>query len=144
MRQGSPSKKPYREIRTRKIHRHFKNWTLGIAVAIATLAVLSTASAQVGPAGLVFWGDRVVKETIASTAPITQISAGDSFMVALRADGSAVAWGADQVGQCDLPKGLTGITQVAAGKSHVLMLMKNGTVRATGWDNYFQADVPAG
>jgi len=121
---------------------------LRLKTLIAATAVLAaSASAQVGsvgPNGLVFFGDRVVKESIASTAPVVQISSGRNFAVALRADGTVAAWGADQLSQCEVPPGLLGVTQVAAGDFHSLLLLSNGTVRSFGFNNYGQTTVPAG
>jgi len=113
--------------------------TLATAAAVATSAL-----AQVSPANLVFFGDRVVKESMASTAPIAQITSGRNFAAALRKDGTMAAWGADQVAQCDVPSGLLGIAQISAGDFHTLVLLTNGTVRAYGFNNYGQTTVPAG
>ncbi len=115
-----------------------------LAALVVGLSATATSQAQVGPGGIAFFGDRVIKESIASTAPITQITGGTNFTFARRADGTAVSWGLNQNHQCDLPKGLTGITQVATGSLHTLILLSNGTVKAMGLNNYGQVDVPAG
>ncbi len=126
-----------------------KSWIRQVAVKgliyLSTAAVLvGTAHAQIGTGGLTFWGDRVVKESIGSTAPVVQIASGYSFAYALRADGSVVAFGANNTLQCEVPKDLPGVKQISAGHNHALLLMKDGTVKALGWNNYFQLNVPAG
>jgi alpha-tubulin suppressor-like RCC1 family protein len=48
--------------------------------------------------------------------------------VALKNDGTLVAWGFNDYGQCNVPSGLTGVTQVAAGNYHTVALKKNRTL----------------
>ena len=54
----------------------------------------------------------------------------------------AVGFGADAVGQCDVPFGLTNALQVAGGAGHSLALLNDGTVTGWGWNNHGQATVP--
>jgi alpha-tubulin suppressor-like RCC1 family protein len=74
---------------------------------------------------------------------VTQLAAGGKFGLALRADGTVEAWGANAHGQLGnreefgvrtptLIEHLSGVTQVAAGLSHSLALLSNGTVMAWG------------
>ena len=118
--------------------------TTAIVCAIAATASAQSSPLGIGAGGFVFFGDRVVKESISSTAPVVQVTGGQFFTVALRADGSVVAFGYDQLGQCDIPSGLSKVTQIASGKYHTLFLMSDGTVRAMGSDANNQIDVPAG
>ena len=108
------------------------------------MALAAASYSQVGAGGLVFFGAQTVSESIASTAPVVQMSAGAGFGIALRADGSLVGWGKNDVAQARMPKGLFGVKQVASGITHSLLLLSNGTVKAIGWDNYGQSDVPVG
>ncbi len=73
-----------------------------------------------------------------------QIAAGYSHTVALKNDGTLVAWGYNSEGQCNVPSGLTGVTQVAAGRIHTVALNNDGTLVAWGYDNYGQCNVPSG
>jgi len=69
------------------------------------------------------------------------ISAGAQHNLALRRDGSAVAWGAAD--QTVLPPGLAGIIAIAAGSDHSVALQADGTVAAWGGANtYGQTNVP--
>ena len=64
--------------------------------------------------------------------------------LALRSDGTVVAWGSDYFGQARVPAGLTGVTAIAAGGSHSLALRADGTVVAWGVNRFGQTRVPAG
>jgi hypothetical protein len=62
---------------------------------------------------------------------VTAITAGFSHSVALKSDGTVVAWGAGgagqsgdpNYGQADVPAGLTGVTAIAAGGYHTVALV---------------------
>jgi hypothetical protein len=64
--------------------------------------------------------------------------------LALKADGTVVAWGYNAKGQTTIPPGLAGVTAIAAGEAHSLALKSDGTVVAWGWNSDGQATVPAG
>ncbi len=64
--------------------------------------------------------------------------------MALKSDGTVVAWGDDTYGQTDVPAGLAGVVALAGGAYHSLALKSDGTVVAWGDDTYGQTDVPAG
>ena len=59
-------------------------------------------------------------------------------------EANVVVWGADYVGQANVPSGLSNVVAIAGAYDHSLALKNNGT--AVGWgDNTFgQANVPAG
>jgi alpha-tubulin suppressor-like RCC1 family protein len=82
---------------------------------------------------------------------VTAIAAGAFSTVALRANGTVVAWGCalDGVdyGQCDVPRGLSGVTAIAAGFGHTLAVTRRGRVVAWGCRgvspfDYGQCNVP--
>ncbi len=54
--------------------------------------------------------------------PYLQVAAGEFHTVALKNNGTLVAWGFNGSGQCNVPSGLTGVTQVAAGDYHTVAL----------------------
>src|SRR4030065_497411 len=61
------------------------------------------------------------------------LAAGGRHTVGILPDGTVVAMGKNDEGQCDVG-GWTNITQIAAGGAHTVGL-KNGTVVATGRNN---------
>jgi hypothetical protein len=51
---------------------------------------------------------------------VVDTAAGSSHNLALKGDGTVVAWGSNGWGQRDVPAGLTGVTAIAAGQDHSL------------------------
>ena len=64
--------------------------------------------------------------------------------MAVKGDGTVVAWGDDSEGQCDVPAGLSHVVAVAGGGGHSVALGADGAVTAWGADWNGQCDVPAG
>jgi alpha-tubulin suppressor-like RCC1 family protein len=50
--------------------------------------------------------------------------------VALKSDGTVVAWGQNSDGQTNVPVGLRGVMAIAAGSRHTVALKSDGTVVA--------------
>jgi hypothetical protein len=62
------------------------------------------------------------------------VSGGNSpHGIALRRDGTVVCWGADELGQCDVPPGLSGVVDIAASGAGSLALLANGSLVAWGF-----------
>ena len=53
---------------------------------------------------------------------VTAIAGGGYHTVALKSDGTVVAWGYNYYGQTSVPAGLSGVTAIAAGYSHTVAL----------------------
>ncbi len=68
------------------------------------------------------------------------IAAGGNHTAAVREDGTVMAVGCNEYGECDVG-GWTDITAVGAGKHHTVGLKADGTVVAAGWNEYGQCDV---
>jgi|GEM_PF-971280 len=68
------------------------------------------------------------------------LAAGAYHTVGLRSDGTVVAAGCNDDGQCDVDS-WTDIVAVAAGSQHTVGLRSDGTVVATGWNYHGQCDV---
>lgn len=60
------------------------------------------------------------------------VAAGHEHSVALRNDGTVVAWGSNSRGQLDVPEDLTGVIGIAAGDKHSVALLSDGTVVTWG------------
>ena len=58
-------------------------------------------------------------------------------------DGSIVAWGRNEDGQCDVPEPNTDFVAVAGGRYHSLGLKADGSIVAWGYNYHGQCDVPA-
>jgi hypothetical protein len=108
----------------------------GVVSADAVLAIFALAA--VGDDSL---GQTDVPEIATNTIAI---AAGGWHNLALRVDGSVVAWGNDFNGQCDVPLELTDALAIAAGGYHSLAIRRDGTVLAWGANDYGQTNVPVG
>ena len=96
--------------------------------------------------GVTLGGDPVQASGLSE---ITQIAAGNSHSLALKADGSVWAWGSNSYGQLgdgtmtqrNTPvqvSGLGEVTQIAAGNNHSLALKADGSVWGWGYNAYGQ------
>lgn len=78
------------------------------------------------------------------------MAAGDDHSLALKNDGTLVAWGGNldlygqTVGQGTVPAGLSGITAIACGPDHNLVLKSDGTLVAWGSNYRGENTVPPG
>ena len=111
-----------------------------LAAPVAATAPANTVAAW----GLAGGGSDGHVPVPADLSGVTAISAGSRHCLALKSNGTVVAFGVDDAGQTDVPAGLSGVTAVAAGSWHSLALKSNGTVVAWGYNNQSQATVPAG
>jgi Regulator of chromosome condensation (RCC1) repeat/Putative Ig domain len=79
---------------------------------------------------------------------VIAVAVGYSHSLALKDDGTVVAWGPNgglggfDYGQVTVPAGLSGVVAIAAGDLHSLALKSNGTVLAWGYNNVQQTTVP--
>jgi alpha-tubulin suppressor-like RCC1 family protein len=88
------------------------------------------------------WGDRILG--FGTLTDIKSIAAGWHHSLALKYDGTVVAWGKNTSGQSTVPAGLSGVKAISGGELHSLALKSDGTVVAWGDNTFGQADVPAG
>jgi alpha-tubulin suppressor-like RCC1 family protein len=107
-------------------------------IILFSLLVLMTS--QAAP-NVVAWGRNNYEQTNvpADLTNAVRVAAGDAHSLALRADGTVVAWGLAYE-----PGGLSNSMAVAAGYGHNLALREDGTVIAWGRDDEGQTHVPPG
>jgi alpha-tubulin suppressor-like RCC1 family protein len=90
-------------------------------------------------------GDSFNDPSIPSTANnIVAIATGAGFYLALRSDGTVVAWGDDLSGGTDVPAGLTNVVAIAAEENNGFALQANGVVVGWGVDYYGQGQIGSG
>ena len=59
----------------------------------------------------------------------------------MKGDGSIVAWGWNEYGQCNVPAPNSGFVAVAAGENHSLGLKADGSIAAWGDNVYVKIPV---
>lgn len=63
---------------------------------------------------------------------VVAIAAGLSHGIALKEDGTVVAWGSNEAGQCNVPADLSRVVAIAAGNHHNVALRDDGTITVWG------------
>jgi PKD repeat protein len=81
---------------------------------------------------------------VANLSNAVAVAEGFQHSLALKADGTVLAWGNNSYGQATVPSGLSNVIAIAAGGDHSLALKNDGTVTAWGWNSYGQTNVPPG
>jgi hypothetical protein len=127
---------------------------LACALAVLSIGLLFAqgAATATAPGRPIAWGcssfDAGQCSVPSGLSGVTAIAAGTYQGLALKGDGTVVAWGCGIFyGQCSVPSGLSGVTAIAAGQFHSLALKGDGTVVAWGCGaggDFGQCSVPSG
>jgi hypothetical protein len=114
------------------------------AVAFVLLACVVTAVGAEGQGHVVGIGESVVNSAWHEES-FAEVAAGEYHTVVRRSDGSIVAWGLNNDGQCNVPTLPTGLSyvEVAAGRFHTVARRSDGSVVAWGDNGDGQCNVPA-
>lgn len=75
---------------------------------------------------------------------VTGVAAGARHALALKSDGTVVAWGSNDRGESSVPAGLSEVVAIAASGQQSMALRADGTVVAWGDDDDGQAGIPGG
>src|SRR5207247_2498452 len=59
----------------------------------------------------------------AGLSNVVALSCGGTHTLALKSDGTVVAWGDNSSGQCNIPNGLTNVIAIAGGGAHSLVVV---------------------
>src|SRR5437764_6295605 len=89
---------------------------LGLAVLLANQVQAAQA------ANLTVWGTQIVYPVSGHEATFTQVAAGQIHNLALKQDGTVLAWGWNGFGQSSVPAGLSGVVAMAGAYGHSLAL----------------------
>jgi hypothetical protein len=115
-------------------------------LAISCLFVLLPASCSFAGV-IVAWGGDLSNQFLQSNVPsgndYVDVAVGTTHALALKEDGSIVAWGDNTVDQCNVPPGNDYIA-IAASDCHSLALKANGTIVGWGSPADGRLDIPAG
>jgi alpha-tubulin suppressor-like RCC1 family protein len=114
-----------------------------ICCVFAGFIPLESASPGASYGRVVSWGAGQVFPANGPTN-VVAVSVAMDHSLALKADGTAFAWGNNMNGQCTVPAGLRDVSRIAAGEFFSMALKRDGTIVVWGANDYGQRDVPAG
>ena len=86
---------------------------MAVCCAAALLLHAPLASAQGEGGAIVGWGSRVIGVDLGG--PFVAVASGGLHGLGLRGDGSVVAWGTNNVGECDAPLPNAGFVELTTG-----------------------------
>src|SRR5713226_5539063 len=114
---------------------------IGLAATAASFCPRSEAQTNgLTPGTVASWGQQVIPYLQPATR-FQAIAAGASHSLALKSDGTVVAWGDNFYGQSAVPADMTSVTAIAAGGCHGLALKSDATVVAWGYNGYGESTV---
>jgi alpha-tubulin suppressor-like RCC1 family protein len=104
------------------------------SVTVSNAAGVVTSVGSVSVAGVIAWGSPNHEGELnvpSGLLSVKAIACGSSHNLALRADGTVVAWGGDTQGQTDVPPGLSNVVAITAATTYSMALTDSGQI--VGW-----------
>jgi len=92
---------------------------------------------------IVKWGGTGTGSLPSPNSGFIAVSGSTSHILALRADGTVAAAGANADGQCDVPAGLNNATMVRSGNRYSLALDATGKIWGWGYNGNGQLNLPS-
>ncbi|THF77584.1 X2-like carbohydrate binding domain-containing protein [Cohnella fermenti] len=106
---------------------------LSVAIVLGWVPAMETASAST-----------IELTTGSTTVTVTKIAAGQNNSIALKSDGTILAWGKNINDWAKPPEGLTGVVDIYAKDTTFLARKSNGTIVAWGSNEVGEATIPSG
>lgn len=69
-------------------------------------------------------------------AAYESVAGGNAHSVAIRTDGTVVAWGSNDYGESNVPVGLANVVKISVGERHAYALKADGSL--VGWGRYYE------
>src|SRR4051812_6709794 len=113
-------------------------WSIVLrATPLALLCLWCGAGVARGDSRVIVWGSnnssgQTNVNVPAALTNVVSIACGDAHTLALKADGTIIAWGNNAYGQTNIPTGLSSVSSVSAGAGYSAALKSNGTVIVWG------------
>lgn len=105
--------------------------------------VVTSTNVPPGRTAVFAWGCSDQSSVPNGLTNVVAVAAGEYYSLALKANGTVIAWGDNNWGKTSVPTDLTNAVAIAAGYNHSLALKADGTVVASGYSLYDQCNVPA-
>jgi alpha-tubulin suppressor-like RCC1 family protein len=114
---------------------------LALLTSVAVVCLVCIAQPALSESGqIVGWGEQVVGGDL--SGGLVKVAAGGVHSLALKQDGSIVAFGQNFYGQCNIPLIDSNFIDISAGWYHSLALKQDGSIVAWGRNDYGQCNVP--